>query len=118
MQLQFIGKHVYQMLTHSTGHTLDPVSFSIQDLYFKQDGNYEVSAVTHRDQALKDGVRKGKYKIKENENNHIVIECDEETGQFKGKYEVTWDLLDKNVGKSHVVSLANGSTVDGIFEIM
>jgi hypothetical protein len=118
MRVPFIGKHVYQMLTHSNGRSLKAIPFSIHDMVFTNDGKYEINCLTAKDQDVKTNFRRiGSYSVKENKNNHIVLECNEETGQFIGKYEMTWDMLENRIGKAHIVSLSDGSCVDGVIEI-
>ncbi len=118
MELPFVNKHLYLMLTDAEGEKLDPIEMSIQEIVFKDNGDYEVTckAAANDDLDL-NLVRHGRYTVKENKNGKITMVCNEETGQFKGKYEVHFDLLKENIGNYSSQIVKDGSSVNGIFKI-
>ncbi len=118
MTIPFIDKPVYIMLTNPHGQKFEPTRFSIQNAVFKKDGQYEVTCLAAQSDELDEGaVRQGKYTVKENQNDQVILVCDEETGQFPGKYEITFNLLNNQVGQFQSSFLKDRTLINGVFEI-
>lgn len=118
MTIPFIDKPVYIMLTNPHGQKFEPTRFSIQNAVFKKNGQYEVTCLAAQSDELDEGiVRRGKYTVKESQGDQVVLMCDEETGQFPGKYEVTFSLLNNKIGQYQCSSLKDRIITDGVFEI-
>jgi len=118
MQLPLIDKRILLFLTNAKGKSLDPVALSIQDLRFKKDGQYEITckAAANEDMEI-DTIRHGRYSLKENKNGKITLLCDEESGPFKGQYEVKFDMIKDDLGQFQSKGLKDGSAVNGLFKI-
>ena len=118
MELPFVNKHLYLMLTDAEGERLDPIELSIQDMLFKDNGEYEVTCKAAANDDLElNLVRHGLYSVKASKNGQITLLCNEETGQFKGKYEVHFDMLKGNIGNFSSQIIKDGSSVNGVFKI-
>ncbi|MES2218292.1 MAG: hypothetical protein V4501_07765 [Pseudomonadota bacterium] len=94
--------------------------FSIQKILFKANGEYEVSCLAAQSPDAEKTARKGKYTIKNQSDKQIVLDADEETGQFVGKYQVTMDLLNPTIGKvltKRIGSKGEGMA-EGVFQIL
>lgn len=113
-----VNKHVFLFLTNAQGDKMDAAKFSIQDLWLKKDGHYDITCKA----AVNDGIaintiRHGRYSLKENKKGKITLLCDEETGQFQGHYELSFDLLKNDLGQFCSKDLKNGDAANGLFKI-
>ncbi len=91
---------------------------SIQKIYFKRNGEYQVSCVAAHSPTAKKTLRKGTYTIKDASKKRIVLNADELTGQFTGKYLVTLDLLSKKVGTVKSKKLNGSGIATGVIKIL
>lgn len=91
---------------------------SIQKILFKSNGEYEVSCVAAQSPEAEKTMRKGKYTIKNQSDKKIVLDANEETGQFIGKYVVTMDLLNSKIGKIQSKKVDSDGVAEGVIEIL
>lgn len=115
--LTFIDKPTLFIITRGNNDGTDPGELSIQKAIFKSDGNYDVICVAAKSPTAEKKLRTGKYTIKEKSDHKITLEANEETGQFTGKYLLTFQWLDPAIGKVHCKKLDTGTSIDGIFQI-
>ena len=118
MEFPLVNKRLYLMLTEAEGEKLDPIALSIQEMVFQDNGQYQVTCKAAANDDLElNLVRYGRYTVKKNKDNKIVLQCTEETGQFKGKYEVHFDLLKGDMGNFSSQIVKEDSIMTGIFKV-
>jgi len=117
MSIPFVDKHIYIILT-TRGKMFDHAGISIQDLILSPDGKYTIRCLAAANNAVDSAERYGEYRIKQQKAGKIVLMCDEETGQFSGKYEVTFDVLKDDMGEMHSLSIGSGELMDGLYQVV